>query len=224
MITVYSAIYNNYDDLLAFPEQDIDCQFILFTDRPYYSAQRKMNIYHSEEFDQVSDNLKARYIKTHSHILDWVKDWLSLWIDGNTIIKSPSTVRKIVENYKERILCFKHFERENVLEEMERLQSLEKFSWEKDKIEIQKKRYIADWYKFDNGLSCSGVMLRDNSRQTEEFNEMRRKEISENSVRDQVSMHYCAWKLWMIIDYFPREYPKNEYIWYRRHVHLLLKE
>jgi hypothetical protein len=96
MLTVYTAIFNNYDELLPVIPQDVECQFILFTDRQRYTDQWKIVI---KDFDGIPNHLKSRYIKTHSHSLLKVKDGISIRIDGNVIIKRPDFVSEIVRQY-----------------------------------------------------------------------------------------------------------------------------
>lgn len=211
MLTIYTAIFNNYDELLPIPSQDIECRFILFTDRPWYTDVWgvKINI---PEIEWLPPKLKSGYIKTHSHSLI---DWPSLWIDGNIILKRPDTIGKIIEQHTKWILCFKHFERDNLEEELNHLIKLDIF--DTDKLKKQLEDYKKDWYKFDNWLSCSAVLYRENTPKIARFNEMRWKHLNKYSYRDQASMHYCAWKNGVPINYVKESFPDNIYIWYRYH-------
>jgi len=212
-IIIYTAIYWNYDELLPIVPQDMECEFILFTDRPRYTKDRRVVI---KDFQWIPNHLKSRYMKTHSHSLAWTNDWISIWIDGNVIIKRPDFVRTLVEAYKWWILCIKNDERDSIIEEMDNLKTRDRFKDQWDKIEEQRQFYIEDWYKFDNGFSWNSILVRDNSPDIAKFNELWWNQIIEYCYRDMLSMEYCAWKTWVSIHHLPREGRNNEYmeIWY----------
>lgn len=209
MITIYTSIFNNYDELLPVIPQDIECNFILFTDRPRYTNQWwiKQNI---PEIEWLPPHLKSRYIKTHSHTLI---EWPSIWIDWNVLIKRPDFVRTIVEQYKWWVLCLKNDERNSIAEEMDILITKDRFKNDIELIEKQKQNYINDWYKFDNWFSWNCIMMRDNTPEIAEFNELWRNEINKHCYRDMLSMEYCSWKTSVPIYHLPRVWVQNDYMW-----------
>lgn len=218
MITIYTAIFDNYDELLPVIQQDIECRFILFTDRPRYTNQRgiKINI---PEVEWLSPHLKSRYIKTHSHTLI---DWPSIWIDWNVVIDRPDFVRTILEQYKWWFLCIKNNERNSIAEEMDILITKDRFKDDIDKIEEQRQAYIEDWYKFDNWLSWNCVLMRDNTEDVARFNELWWEQIQKYCYRDMLSMEYCSWKTWVPIHHLPWKWVFNDYMHTRYHHNLPL--
>lgn len=213
MITVYTAIFNWYDELLPVIPQDIACNFVLFTDRPRYTNQWKLHI-NIPELEWLPPHLKSRYCKTHSHSLI---DWPSIWIDGNVIIKRPDFVRTILNQYEWWLLCLKNDERNSIAEEMDILWTKARFKDDVDKIEEQRQAYIEDWYKFDNGLSWNCILMRDNTPEIAKFNELWREEINKHCYRDMLSMEYCSRKTWVPIHHLPRVGVQNDYMNTRYH-------
>jgi len=217
MITVYTAIYWAYDQLLPIVPQDIECQFIVFTDRQYYSKDRKVAI---KDFNGIPNHLKSRYIKTHSHSLPFVKDDFSIWIDGNVVIKRPDFVRKIAEAYKGWILCLKNDERNSIAEEMDILFTKERFKDQRAKIEEQRDYYKNTGYGFDNWFSWNCIMARDNSPEVAKFNSIRRDHIIQYSYRDMLSMEYVSRYTHTPIHHLEWKWVDNEYMTTRFHLWL----
>lgn len=214
MITVYSAIYWWYDQLMPIIKQDIECRFVLFTDRHYYSKDWQVVI---KDFDGIPNHLKSRFIKTHSHTL---LAGQTIWIDGNVIIDRPDFVRNIVEQYKWWVLCLQNDERNSIAEEMDILKTKDRFQDQIKKIEQQREFYIKEWYKFDNWFSWNCVLMRDNTQDIARFNEMRWNQIIEYSYRDMLSMEFVSWYTKVPIYHLDWKWVNNGFMHTRYHLYL----
>ncbi len=215
MLTVYTAIYWWYDVPIPFVKQDMDCRFICFTDKQYYTEWDLV----IKDFN-LPDHLKSRYCKTHSHSLPFVKDWLSIWVDGNVVIDRPDFVSEIVKNYKWGFLCIKNDERGNIKEEMDILRTKERFQDQIGRMDKLEEFYKNEWYNYDNWLSRNCVVARENTLDIVEANRLWWDMILEYSYRDMLSMEYVSRKTKTPIHHLTWEWVQNKYMHTRYHLNL----
>ncbi|MBD5395936.1 MAG: DUF616 domain-containing protein [Lachnospiraceae bacterium] len=189
-IVVYTAITGDYDELKdpAFLSPDID--YICFTN----NKNIRSNAWNIQYVDSNSlpDQLLSRKIKLNPQI--YFKEYnTSVWVDGK--FKIQADIRDYIKKYEKAmpILCFPHYERACIYEE-EAICMLLNFS-DKEKLLNQVINYYSQKYPFDNGLYETGCMVRNhNDSKVIKIMKEWEKEITDFSIRDQISLPYVCWK------------------------------
>lgn len=187
---VYTAITGGYDNLIDPEYIDPNFDYICFTDDP----NLKSNVWEIRLMDYEDTNIvrKARQYKIlpHKYLADY--DY-SFWIDGG--MKIVGDLRNYVNSYLKEtsMLVIKHIRRNCIYEESKAC-----IRMNKDSAEIivnQINRYDESNYPKENGLIESGFLFRKhNDKEVIKVMEDWFKELEENSVRDQLSFNYVAWK------------------------------
>lgn len=219
-LVVYSAIFGDIGDKLrARPNRSGDVAFVTFMDKekvPRYRAfhAAKWQVY-APQF--INENLRrqARAHKVLAHRI-FKNCRYSLWIDGCFMLIDNNVDRMMEENLQEADICvFKHRRRNCIAEEVAACIEQKK---DDEKVMVnQVERYFREGYPRDNGLAETTAILRRHNKATTAFNELWWHEISNGSVRDQLSFDYVAWKLGIKYDVFPGSIGKNLYFKWFRH-------
>lgn len=165
-IIIYTANIGDYDKEV----------FLKNMDFPFYkiSCHKHKN-----------PRLFAREIKLKPHEFLPDHDY-SIWIDSNIEILN----HKFDFNYD--IVTWKHPERNCVYDEAQECIRLKKDN--PDIIYKQMQKYRLENYPEQNGMLASGFMVRKNTEHVRNFCEDWWKELKENSIRDQLSFNYIAYK------------------------------
>ncbi len=130
---------------------------------------------------------------------DFNKYKYSLWIDGNTSLKTEP--EHLIKYLKTDIACFRHPDRDCIYKEAEVCKE-----WglaDPEYADEQMRRYREEGYPKHNGLAATTYVLRRHTKEVEEFNNLWWSEICRGSKRDQLSFNYCLWKMGMEASYFP---------------------
>ena len=187
---VYTAITGGYDNLNDPDYIDPDFDYICFTDDP----NLKSNVWDVRLMDYEDNNLirKARRYKILPH--KYLKEYdYSFWIDGG--IKVVGDLRDYVNNYLKEtsMLSIKHIRRNCIYEESKACIRMAKD--DENIINNQINKYKQLNYPTENGLIESTVLFRKhNDDEVIKVMEDWFTELKENSIRDQLSFNYVAWK------------------------------
>lgn len=119
----------------------------------------------------------------------------SIWLDGHL---QPHDLRILDRS---GFWLMKHPTRNCIYQEAQECITLRKDN--PATINEQMNRYRLDGYPENNGLSATGVLIRDNTKENNDFNEFWWHQVKTGSVRDQLSFNYCAWKTGLEFDQFP---------------------
>ena len=200
MITVVNAsFYGGDKDIKSIVDQQLypGVEYVLYTNKPHLA---KDTIWKVVETSDCGDNprLKARTIKTsiHTYHPD-SKYWL--WLDSN--MKLTVDPHELVKKYlKHHHLCvLPHPERNDWVEEAQMVAN------QRDSIEnVQRaiNKYYSEGFP-PTTLYETGCLLRKNTQIIKKFNTDWLYEIQHNSIRDQLSFPYVAWKNGLAINTFP---------------------
>jgi len=146
--------------------------------------------------------LRARRHKLLSHEL-YPDTPATLWLDG--CLTPAQDPRLLVSQYlgdgKPEIYFFRHMQRDCVYQECEACIRLAKDL--PGTLRAVAKRYRREGYPYNNGLAETTAVLRANTQRIREFNASWWAELLENSVRDQVSCDYVAWRMSLEYGTFP---------------------
>ena len=117
---IYTAIFGNYDNLKEPIKQDINCDFILFSDKLYpgsNSLWKRRNIQFSEMMSPRA-NSKLPKLIPHKYLADY--DYV-LWVDGQVQITSPNYLSLFLDSVDglKQFVILKHWFRDCIYQEYE---------------------------------------------------------------------------------------------------------
>jgi hypothetical protein len=202
---IYTAIIGDRDRLTAQPSTGD--HFIAFLDRELQLPPWNLI---KVERTSANDRLEAKRFKILPHTVLPPHDY-SLWIDGRIQILTNLRLERLAEHFLKHsdVAAFIHKDRTCIYEEAWecRRQGLDA----RDVIYEQMARYTRDGYPANNGLHECSVILRRNTPQMREFDELWWHEIQNGSIRDQLSFDYVAFKLGFKIAKLPGDLRKNPF-------------
>jgi hypothetical protein len=244
-IVVFTAIIGNIDPLYpALPNAKGSAEFVCFTDKP----RQESGIW---EYDGLSEypviksvghrpitqktwrqeiveaeygnRLTARYYKLLPHRSFPDAD-VSIWVDGNVRLRvSPKT---LVKNHLPKgfdLASFAHPDRACLYEEAEFC--AKKGKGKKSDILEQTRYYREQGMPPGFGLVETKCVIRRHTQQMADFNELWWEQLSEYSVRDQISLPYVGWETGVKMSVIPGRvaYPgwpgeHNKEFWMAKHV------
>lgn len=181
---LYTCITGNYDQLHEF---ETPFRKICFTDHYMVSPSWEIKIVDPEP--KVFRKVK---IMPHLFLPEHDK---SVWIDGHL---QPQDLTLFDRS---GFWLMKHPTRTCIYQEAQECITLRKDN--PATINEQVNRYRLDGYPESNGLSATGVLIRDNTPENNAFNEFWWHQVRTGSVRDQLSFNYSAWKTGLKFDRFP---------------------
>ncbi len=193
---IYTCITGNYDNLIQHTYQDLNWDYVCFTDNECLLQQQKVGVWTIKklQFDTLDNVRNARWHKVHPHVL--FPDYkYSIWIDGNIDVLTKALFRKadIFLKSKDVVFSYKHPERDCVYDEVETVLLLHK-----DYPEIIKKE--AEFLKEENypshhGLSETSILIRKHNQTSQiSFANLWWHLIQNYSRRDQLGFDYSLWK------------------------------
>jgi hypothetical protein len=186
-LTVYTAIFGDYETLKEplFNTPSVD--YICFTDKHIESKMWDVRVVKTTE---QTPRREARKYKILSH--KYIEDTITLWIDGSKFIKSnPFPWIKKALGYCD-VHIPSHPIRNCIYEEAIRCLQVRKGN--PLLIKQQVDRYKAEKYPKNNGMVHSTVVLRNRTPDTIKLEKIWWEELSKGCVRDQVSFNYAVWK------------------------------
>ena len=194
-ITVYTAIFGNYD-ILRDPEgYNPGCRYACFTDSRQSSDIWQVVMQQRLMPTAVRD---ARLRKILGHAL--INTKYSIWLDGNLQLLEKDPV-KVVTQYLAvyDIALFAHCERDCIYQEAATNVLMHKAPAED--VNKQMVRYRLNGYPEHNGMVETSILIRRHTSEVIEFSRRWWAEIMQGTARDQLSFNYVIWKMGM--DYRP---------------------
>lgn len=206
---VYSAITGDYDQVREPKYINPGLDYILFTNNPQITSS-VWQVRMVENKEQLDNVRLARRIKILGH--EYLPEYdYSIWVDGKLEIESD--LGEYVEKYrkKEPVLCFTHYENNDIYQEKETCITLRKDNPEI--VEKQVRRYHEEGYPADSGLVESGVMVRElHDERVRRIMQIWWEEIITGSRRDQLSFNYACWKENFVYDTTDLYIYENKYV------------
>lgn len=218
-ICVYTCITGSYDKVneLKFKEPGID--YFLFTNNKKIKSNT-WKVIHIQ--DKTLSNTKlARKIKIMGH--NAIKDYdLCVWIDGNIIIKS--SIKKFLDDVmkkEDKLIAFKHSERNTIADEMDACIKYKKESI--SNIDKLKKFYKKEKFKDDCGLIESTVYVKMQKDPTvSKTMKLWFDMIKNYTERDQLSFNYAISKTKLKVKWINKSVWNNE--WFKSNKHKATKQ
>jgi hypothetical protein len=193
-IIVYSCITGGMDSLKPVKNEP-GFRYFMFTDSKFKDSLGW------EIISIKSDNHRkiARYYKHNPHLLFPDAEY-SIWLDG-THWPYQSLVPLIDILQNNVIAASRHGERNLVQEEAKICSQLQLDS--KEVIDEQVKNYLKDGFQDKHGLYETSYLIRRHSPQMIKLQEFWWQQQQNFSIRDQISLPYCLWKLDLQISVVP---------------------
>lgn len=214
-ICVYTCITGDYDNLIEIKNKEKNIDYYCFTNNKSIKSNT-WNVIYIEE--KISNILLARKIKILGHELINKYD-IQLWMDAS--VEFNKNILDFIKTYKtnkDNFVCFKHGERNNILEEMN---ACLRFRKEKiENINKLKEFYKKENYNYDNGLIESTVFIR-NIKDLIVFKTMNIwfDTLKNYSCRDQLSFNYAVFKTGLKVKYINEKVFDNFWFKWIEHNH-----
>lgn len=208
-IAIYTSIIGEIDNLIE-PDFDIPgCDLILFTNRKdiqsdVYDVRYWPDIYENERLSS-----RAPKLLPHFFLSDYE---YSMWIDGRVVLRNEQLADFIKHAVSEKPWAvYSHPERDDLFEEAKLCKEIGKDSAEK--IDKQIYRYKSEGYDNQEELVANTVIIRKHmNSDVAQFNEKWWLEIQNESIRDQLSFPYLAWKHKLEYEIIDGNIRKNKFL------------
>jgi len=213
-VAVYTAIFGGRD--VYAPPLNRTADAFLFTDAPHVPANGERVVEMRVAFDgPFGPRRTARLVKICGHPLLSGYD-ICLWMDGSFDPGNAdlsATARKALADAD--MAAFRHPARSCAYQEAAMVKRLRY-----DRAHVvsaQMERYRKDGFPENFGLVQTGFLAWRSSSLQERFRLLWWKEVSEGSIRDQLSFMYCAWKTGACVASMPWSALKGMGIVFRPH-------
>lgn len=182
---VYTAIFGGKDKVREPFITEDGINYVLFTDDPELKSKRWQTVLFDEKISYP--RLFARRLKLLSHRM-FPEAKSTLWIDGRVALRQLNGVF----DCKHDFAVHRHPRRNCIYQEIKQCQRLGQDSH--DVLNAIRRRYRAESIPFEGGLWMTGILFRRHTEAVKRFNEAWWAELSENSIRDQISLPYLLQK------------------------------
>lgn len=204
-VTVYSCITGNFDKAeLAIRRSgalaESNVSYVLFSDSATGTIKAKDTTWDVRPLQYTAslpcNRRRSRWHKLNSHVLFPDSDF-TLWIDGSQQFKDGvqpylQLIKPLLSSPLD-LHTFKHPDRTCIYQELSACIRLNKDN------ELLMRRQIARYKEYGyppySGLVETACILRRKSLAVSAFNKCWWQELKQNSLRDQLSFNYVAWKL-----------------------------
>lgn len=196
-ICIYTAIYNDYENLRDHIKLNQECDFICFTDNPSLTSSTWDVRYLKPDIEPL---MFYKRLKCLSH--EYLKEYdFTIWLDANFKITASTYIEQMLSQLKsDSILLYKHFCLCGIFRDCLYKEAI--FSRSNKKYNIMSMNQQIDTYKrleqypASNGLYQSGFLLRNhNGHNVIEFNKTWFNEIMKyGHAQCQVSLPFALWK------------------------------
>ncbi len=225
---IYSAIFGDYDPIHEPERQNLDCDYILFTDRSDFNpppALWKVVTIDTHRLYRMHPRMRAKFFRIMVHEVFPLLSRMdhdaglhqydhAIWVDGSVRITSPDFAAFMIGSIgRHGLAMLKHPDRRCIYEEAAHSVGLLKYRYQR--IREQVDHYRRQGYPENNGLMAATVSARD----------MRRRDLDhvfadwweENlkwTYQDQLSLPYVLWKHGRWYDEIDQELVRNPYfVW-----------
>lgn len=185
-MTVYTAIFSNYDELKTPFIITPGWKYIVFTDQDLLS-----DVWEVYKVPLIKQNPQktARYYKIMFH--EHIRDRFSLWVDATFFINCD--LNKWWEQFKMPFTTVRHPFDNCVYKEFESCMRGKK----SDPLILsdQRRHYKKKGMPENNGLIASGILMREKTPDVIEFCKLWWEQVSRWSPRDQIAFAYVDYRL-----------------------------
>lgn len=202
-IAVYTALYGAYDELPEPVEQDVDVDFICFTDSADLRSPRWRVVLDPPRYEHPRMAAKVHKMLPHE-VLDGGRRW-ALWIDANVLIDNPAFAREAIAAAASTgagVTTFRHPQRDCIYEEAIACSELPKC--EGVPVLEQVAAYRAEGYPPHAGLyGCRSIAWDTTSSAARQLGRRWLDECERWTFRDQLSLPVVARRMGLEPGVFP---------------------
>ena len=201
----YTAIFSNYEELKEPNPVTPGWRYVCFTDQPLTSP-----VWEIVPMDVVDTPQRtARWCK----IMGWI-DWqYSMWIDASFIIRKDLN-EWWGARFKTPFSAARHPLRSDIYAEAR--SCVVNNRGDNGKVQLQENKYRALGFPMNTGIITSGIMLREKTPECIKLHEAWWQELSEQSVRDQLSFAFLSHGIdW--INTYQWDYSQSKEFIYTKH-------
>lgn len=192
-IAIYSVVAGKYDSIKEPLYCNEICEYYMITDQDIdeNSKWKKIDINSIKEIKDKSNLEKARYLKTHPHIIFPEYDY-TIWVDGNILIVAD--LFPILEEMGDKLMAIhNHPNRKCIYNEGKTIVALNKAK--KNEVQKQLKHYKSEGFPKEYGLFETNVIATKISEDMcMKIMEEWWSEMEKFTKRDQLSFTYVLWK------------------------------
>ena len=186
-MVVYTAVFGGYDTVRP-PVDPGEARWVCVTDGP--DAPEPWHTVRLPEWQAGEAQRRARLYKTRSH--RWFLDNIVVWIDGNIRLRvAPEELLKYIE--RADIAAIEHDREHHYSEAAECILA---GKGDRERIVAQTKAYLGEECP-PLTVWATGLVVRRQTPAVVRLNELWWQQIERYSVRDQIGLPYCLWKLGM---------------------------
>lgn len=190
-IVIYTCIFGKYEPIKEPLFYDPSLEFILFTDNPNLKTKSWAIQLVPTDGDNPRRISRKPKILPHRYL---PKHDISIYLDGTLELRSGNVYRLARACLGDKaIALFRHYKRNCTYAEGSHCVAVGKEH--PDIVERQLARYKREGLPRAYGLFENAFIVRRNTSQIQELNELWWQEYSSGSQRDQLSLMYCLWRL-----------------------------
>lgn len=217
-IAIYTACYGSYDLLRPQAAQDIDMDWLCFTDNPELEVH--------ELWRKVVDPPRFDHPRMAAK---WHKCFppfgykATIWVDANMEVTSPAFAREALACLNDGIATWRHPQRNCIYAETVASLRLAPAKYQDTRIREQARHYRKEGHPHHGGLYACGTIARDNSPHLEKLGAEWLAECARWSYQDQVSFPVVCRRLGVEPGVFPFPQVTDRSLsnpWLRIHPHL----
>lgn len=204
----YTAIFSDYEELKEPDPVTPGWRYVCFTDQPLQS-----DVW---EIIQVKCNDTPQRTARWYKIMGWI-DWeYSMWIDASFYIKKDLN-DWWAERFVTPFAAARHPLRTDIYAECR--SCIVNNRGDNGKVLLQEHRYKQMLFPQNTGIITSGILLRENTTENIKLHEAWWKELSEQSVRDQLAFCFVSYRIpW--VNTYKWDYTQSKEFIYTKHKHL----
>lgn len=215
-IVIYTAVAGNYDHPVNHVKQDIDIDYIYFTDGASRPEQDWWEVVTLPSMPKLDNRRKAKLPKIYPHFFSELTSYdCSIWIDGDMEILNPHFAQEILSFLNNGIVISPHFDaRDCAYGES----TIRPYKYKYEPIDEQVEYYRREDFPEHYGLYECGVMARDMT--NDKVKELGLTWMNHNllfSYQDQISLPYCLWQMNYQPDVLPTSF--REFNWVHINAH-----
>jgi hypothetical protein len=204
-VIVYTCVFG-YTDALQEPLETWGSRFVCFTDQPITS--KRWEIVKVPPLERPKR--ECRKYKLNPDLV-FPGEEVTLWIDAPMMMRIDP--EHLARKYPGVMTAFVHSKRKRIKDECEAIIRAGKAIPEQ--VRDQLRVYQEDGFDTDlnpqTKLHNGCVLLRRHTPEMNQFSRMWDREVQTRTLRDQMSMDYCAWKLGFVLNDFRGQVNKNSY-------------
>jgi len=208
MMIVYTANFDGYD-MVRPPVDPGEARWVCITDGE--AAPEPWQTIALRPWRWGSPRKRARMYKVRSH--HWFTDDVVVWLDGNVQLKqAPGMLERYIEQTD--IACVEHPARKDQYDEAS--VCLKSRKGDPERIREQVKAYHAEGCP-GRPVGATFLLIRRQTPAVTKLNDLWWAQVRRYSVRDQIALPYCLWKLGMPMTHIPGSHFSGPDFWRRAH-------